>query len=66
VRYALPNRLGGKVIRFDTMAEIRDGEIRGDDILTDLIQLKETLAALGHRFSRGAGTAAAAAVLGAP
>lgn len=55
------NRLSGKVIRFGTM-----GEIRSDDILTDLIQLEETLAALGHRFSRGAGTAAAAAVLGPP
>ena len=55
------NRLAGKVIRFGTM-----GEIRGDDILTDLIQLEETLAALGHRFSRGAGTAAAEAVLGPP
>jgi aspartate aminotransferase-like enzyme len=55
------NRLAGKVIRFGTM-----GEIRGDDILTDLTHLEETLAALGHRFSRGAGTAAAAAVLGAP
>jgi aspartate aminotransferase-like enzyme len=55
------NRLAGKVIRFGTM-----GEIRGDDILTDLIHLEETLAALGHRFSRGAGTAAAAAVLGTP
>ncbi|HEV2551736.1 MAG TPA: alanine--glyoxylate aminotransferase family protein [Stellaceae bacterium] len=55
------NRLAGKVIRFGTM-----GEIRNDDILTDLTQLEETLAALGHRFNRGAGTAAAAAVLGAP
>jgi aspartate aminotransferase-like enzyme len=55
------NRLSGKVIRFGTM-----GEIRSDDILTDLIQLEETLAALGHRFSRGASTAAAAAVLGPP
>ena len=55
------NRLAGKVIRFGTM-----GEIRGEDILTDLSQLEETLAALGHRFSRGAGTAAAAAVLGQP
>jgi aspartate aminotransferase-like enzyme len=55
------NRLSGKVIRFGTM-----GEIRSDDILTDLIQLEETLAALGHRFSRGAGTAAAVALLGPP
>ena len=38
------NRLAGKVIRFGTM-----GEIRSDDILTDLIHLEETLAALGHR-----------------
>lgn len=55
------NRLAGKVIRFGTM-----GDIRGDDILTDLAHLEETLAALGHRFDRGAGTAAAASVLGAP
>jgi aspartate aminotransferase-like enzyme len=55
------NRLAGKVIRFGTM-----GEIRGDDVLTDLIQLEETLTALGHRFRQGAGTAAATAVLGAP
>jgi len=48
------------VIRFGTM-----GEIRGDDILTDLVHLEETLAALGHRFSRSAGIAAASAVLGA-
>ncbi len=54
------NRLAGKVIRFGTM-----GDIRGEDILTDLIQLEETLAALGHRFPRGAGMAAAAAILGA-
>jgi aspartate aminotransferase-like enzyme len=54
------NRLAGKVIRFGTM-----GEIQGDDILTDLIQLEETLAALGHQFRPGAGTAAAEAVLGA-
>lgn len=54
------NRLAGKVIRFGTM-----GEIQGDDILSDLIQLEETLAALGHQFRPGAGTAAAEAVLGA-
>jgi aspartate aminotransferase-like enzyme len=55
------NRLAGKVIRIGTM-----GEIRGDDVLTDLAQLEETLAGLGHRFRRGAGARAAAAVLGTP
>jgi aspartate aminotransferase-like enzyme len=48
------------VIRFGTM-----GELRSDDILTDLVQLEETPCVLGHRFSRSAGTAAAAAVLSA-
>jgi len=55
------NRLAGKVIRIGTM-----GDIHGGDILTDLAHLEETLAALGHRFSRGAGIAAAEAVLAAP
>jgi aspartate aminotransferase-like enzyme len=52
------NRLAGKVIRIGTM-----GDIRGADILIDLAHLEETLAALGHRFTRGAGIAAAEAVL---
>jgi aspartate aminotransferase-like enzyme len=55
------NRLAGTVIRIGTM-----GDIHGSDILTDLAHLEETLAALGHPFSRDAGIATAEAVLAAP
>ena len=52
------NKLAGKVIRIGTMGYLFDG-----DILTDLIHLEDVLAELGHRFSRGAGIAAAAKAL---
>ena len=54
------NKLAGKVIRIGTMGYLFEG-----DILTDLIQLEDVLAELGHRFARGAGIAAAAAALAA-
>ncbi|MBI1777984.1 MAG: alanine--glyoxylate aminotransferase family protein [Proteobacteria bacterium] len=54
------NKLAGKVIRIGTMGYLFDG-----DILTDIIQLEDVLAELGHRFERGAGIAAAAAALSA-
>ena len=53
------NKLAGKVIRIGTMGYLFEG-----DILTDLIHLEDVLAELGHRFTRGAGIAAAAAALG--
>ena len=52
------NKLAGKVVRIGTMGYLYEG-----DILTDLIQLEDVLAELGHRFERGAGVAAAAAAL---
>ena len=54
------NKLAGKVIRIGTMGHLFEG-----DILTDLIHLEDVLAELGHRFTHGAGIAAAAAVLAA-
>jgi aspartate aminotransferase-like enzyme len=50
------NKLAGKVIRIGTMGELREG-----DILTDLLHLEDVLGELGHKFTRGAGIAAAAA-----
>ena len=55
------NRLAGRVIRIGTMGAVTEG-----DILTDLLHLEETLRALGQAVARGAGVAAAAAVLAEP
>ncbi|MFI4986185.1 MAG: pyridoxal-phosphate-dependent aminotransferase family protein [Alphaproteobacteria bacterium] len=52
------NKLAGKVIRIGTMGYLFDG-----DILTDLSHLEDVLGELGHRFTRGAGIAAAAEAL---
>jgi len=42
------------------------GAVAEGDILTDLLHLEETLRALGQAVARGAGVAAAAAVLAEP
>jgi aspartate aminotransferase-like enzyme len=52
------NRLSGRVIRIGTM-----GAVTESDILTDLLHLEETLRALGQKVAKGAGVAAAAAIL---
>ena len=52
------NRLSGRVIRIGTMGAVGEG-----DILTDLLHLEETLRALGRPAAKGAGVAAAAAIL---
>jgi aspartate aminotransferase-like enzyme len=52
------NRLSGRVIRIGTM-----GAVGESDILTDLLHLEETLRALGQKVAKGAGVAAAAAIL---
>jgi aspartate aminotransferase-like enzyme len=52
------NRLSGRVIRIGTMGAVGEG-----DILTDLLHLEETLRALGRPVAKGAGVAAAAAIL---
>jgi aspartate aminotransferase-like enzyme len=52
------NRLSGRVIRIGTM-----GAVAESDILTDLLHLEETLRALGQKMAKGAGVAAAAAIL---
>ncbi len=49
------NRLAGKVIRIGTMGHLGEG-----DILTDLQQLEQVLASLGHKLQPGAAVAAAA------
>jgi aspartate aminotransferase-like enzyme len=54
------NRLQGKMIRLGTMGAIGEG-----DILTDLMHLEDVLAEMGHRVSKGAAVAAAAAAFGA-
>ncbi len=52
------NRLSGRVIRIGTMGAVGEG-----DILTDLLHLEATLRALDRPVARGAGVAAAAAIL---
>lgn len=52
------NRLSGRVIRLGTM-----GAVAESDILTDLLHLEETLRALDRPVAKGAGVAAAAALL---
>src|SRR5260221_320187 len=52
------NRLAGRVIRIGTM-----GAVSESDILTDLLHLEATLRALDRPVARGAGVAAAAAIL---
>ncbi len=55
------NRLAGRIIRIGTM-----GAVGESDILTDLLHLEETLRALGRPAAKGAGVAAAAALLAEP
>jgi aspartate aminotransferase-like enzyme len=52
------NRLSGRVIRIGTM-----GAVDESDILTDLLHLEATLRALDRKVAKGAGVAAAAAIL---
>ena len=52
------NKLAGRVIRIGTM-----GHIHASDIVTDLLQIEETLNEMGWPVTAGAGVAAAAAVL---
>lgn len=52
------NKLSGKVIRIGTM-----GAVTESDILTDLAHLEDVLGDLGLKVKRGAGVAAAAALL---
>lgn len=54
------NKLAGRVIRIGTM-----GAIDAGTVLTDLMQLEDVLALLGHPKKDGAGVAAALAWLAA-